>query len=57
MIVMRLSGIFRIFALAVQGIFGDGGVEQPAFAVHDRNANAQSAKVDASNNRHHAAWL
>ncbi len=56
-IVMRLRGIFRIFALAVQRILGDGGVEQATFAVDQRNANAQCSKINAGHDRHQQAPL
>src|SRR5713226_9747097 len=52
MIFMRLRGVFGIFAFAVQGIFGDGGSEQAALAVHDGNSNVQSSKIHADNHRH-----
>jgi hypothetical protein len=51
-IFMRLRSVFGIFVFTVQGIFGDGGSEQTALAVHKRNANAQGSKVHSSNDRH-----
>jgi hypothetical protein len=57
MIFMRLRGIFGIFAFAVEGIFGDGGSEQAALAVHQGNANTQSSKIHSSNDRHEPSPL
>src|SRR6185369_2958607 len=54
---VRLGGVFRVFALAVQGIFGDRGPQQPAFAIHDRDADAESSEVNSSHNRHQQASL
>ena len=52
---VRLGGVFRIFTFAVQGIFGDRGLEQPALTVHDRHADAESTEVYASHNGHQQA--
>jgi hypothetical protein len=49
---MRLCGVFGIFAFAMEGVLSHGGGEQTAFAVHERNANAQGSKVHSSNHRH-----
>src|SRR2546429_106651 len=51
-IFVRLRRVFWIFAFAVEGIFRDGGSQQPALAVHDGNADAQCSKINASNNSH-----
>ncbi len=56
-VLVRLGGVFRVFAFAVQGIFGEGRVQQPALAVHDGDANAQGSKVDSSYDRHQQALL
>ena len=40
LVVVRLRGVFRIFAFAVQRIFRKCGREQASFAVHNGNANA-----------------
>ena len=52
LIVVRLRGVFRIFALAMEGIFGERSGEQTAFAIHDGNANAQSSEIDSSYDGH-----
>ena len=54
---VRLGGVFRVFALAVQRIFGDRGLQQPALTVHDRDADAESSEVNSSHNRHQQAPL
>src|ERR1700739_3332556 len=54
---MRLRGKFGVFAFAMKGIFGNGGSEQPSFAIHQRNAHAQSPKVNACNYSHSASPL
>ena len=51
-IFMRLRGVLGIFAFAMEGIFGDGGSQQAAFAVHQRNSDAQSSKINPGNHRH-----
>jgi len=56
-IVMGLGGIFRIFALAVQCVLGDGGLDQTPFAVDKRNTNAQGPEVDSSHDGHQHAPL
>jgi hypothetical protein len=52
---MGLRGVFRVFALAVDRILGDGGSEPAAFAIHKRNADAQGSKINASDNCHFAS--
>ena len=54
-IFMRLRRVLRIFTLAVQRIFGDGRIQQPSLAVHQRNAHAQGSEIDSRNNRHQQA--
>ena len=54
-VVMRLRGVFGIFALAMQRIFGNGGVEQAALAVHDGDADAQGAEIHSGDDRHQLA--
>ena len=39
MVVMRLGGVFGVFALAMQGVLGDSGFEQASFAIDQRNTN------------------
>ena len=56
-IFVRLGGVFRIFALAVQRIFGDRGFEQPALAVHDGDADAQSSEINSRHDGHQQAPL
>ena len=51
-IMMRLRGVFWIFALAMQRIFLDSGGEQSAFAVDEGDAHAQSSEIDTRYNRH-----
>src|SRR5258708_1234574 len=51
-IVMRLSGVFRIFAFSMQRIFGNRGTDEPASAIHKRDADIQSTEIDARNNGH-----
>ena len=51
-IFVRLGGVFRIFALAVQRIFGNRGFQQPALAVHDRNAHAQRSEIYSRHDGH-----
>jgi hypothetical protein len=57
MVFVRLGGVFGVFALAVQRIFGDGGFQQAALAVNDRDADAQRPEVDSSHNGHYQAPL
>jgi hypothetical protein len=52
LIVVRLRGIFRIFAFAMERIFGKRSRKQTAFAVHDGNANAQSSEIYSSYDCH-----
>ena len=56
-VVMGLRGVFGIFALAVQRILGDGGFEQAAFAVDQRNTNAQRSEIDSGHDGHQQAPL
>jgi hypothetical protein len=39
--------MIRIVALAMERILGHAGAEPSALAIEDRNANAESAEVDA----------
>ena len=43
---------FRIFALAVQGILGNRGRQNPSFAVYDGDAHAERAEIHSCHNRH-----
>ena len=52
---MGLGGIFRIFALAMQRVLGDGGFEQATFAVDQRNTDAEGAEVDSRDDGHQQA--
>src|SRR5580658_10260728 len=54
-IVMGLGGVFGVFALAVQRIFGDGGFEQAAFTIDERNANAERSEIDSRHDGHQQA--
>jgi hypothetical protein len=54
-VVVRLGGVFRIFALAVQRVLDAGGVNQAALAVDQRNTNAQGSEVDSGHDRHQQA--
>ena len=47
-----LRGELGIFAFTVEGIFGDGGIEDAFFAIHDGDAHAESAKIDAGYHGH-----
>ena len=38
-VLMRLGGVFGVFALAVQGVLGDSGFEQASFAIYQRNTS------------------
>ena len=57
-IFVRLRGEVGIFALAVQGIFGDCGSQQSALAVDDRDADAERAEIYACNDGHgRGSWI
>jgi len=45
LIVMRLCGVLRVFALPVQRVFRKCGRQQAPFAVHNRNANAEGSNL------------
>ena len=51
---VRLRGEFRIVALAMERICGDGRCQQAALTVHQRNADVQSPKINPSNDGHPA---
>ena len=45
---VRLGGKFGIVATAIERIFAQRGSQEATFAVHDGDANAQSAEINAS---------
>jgi hypothetical protein len=47
-----LRGELGILTAAVERIFGERGGEQATVAVHDGDADAESAEVNASDNGH-----
>jgi hypothetical protein len=49
---VRLRGVFRIFAFAMERVFGKRSREESSFAVYDGNANAQSSEIDSSYDCH-----
>jgi len=51
-IVVRLSGVFGIFAFAMERILSDRGGKHAAFAVYYRDANAEGTEIYASDDGH-----
>jgi hypothetical protein len=47
-----LRGVLGVLALAVERIFGDGGSEQAALAVDERDADVQRAKINSGYDGH-----
>src|SRR5215813_13518892 len=51
-IMVRLSGVFGILALAMQRIICNRGSKHAAFTVHNGGANAEGSEIYASNDGH-----
>src|ERR1700736_6295896 len=52
MVRVRLRCVFRVLALAVQRILLHCGFQQASLAVDQRNAHAESAKINSGDDRH-----